>query len=174
MIKKLFCSSAGFGLLCLVFLSACVVQRTVVQQPKLSLHLTDGAAPLARASVYLYWVSNPYSRLEEVQTFTTDIGGNLGLEEILQNDIAYPLALHGVTYYQHKLCLEAQGYRSLLITLVALPGDDIHLDVPLTPGERLDLCSSYERLERHQYSAVPRADIESQHESIRGAYEVTN
>jgi hypothetical protein len=163
-----------FALLCLIFLNACVIQRSVVRQPELFLHVTDGTLPLARVSVYLFWNSDPYSRLEEAQNFTTDVEGNLKLEQVLQTDIAYPLALHGVTYYQHRLCLEAQGYRSLLITLAALPGDNIQLDVPLTAGESPNLCSSYERLERHQYSAVPRADIASQHESIRGAYEVTN
>lgn len=158
-----------FFIFCFIFLSACVVQRTVVQQPKLSLHITDGTTPLV-ANIYLYWISNPYSRLEGIQQFVTDEEGNLRLGEILQNDTAYPLALHGVSEFQHKLCLEAQGYHTLLVTLVASPGDDIRLDVPLTGGESPTFCNRYEGLNNHP--GVQRPDIKEQHESIQGAYEV--
>jgi hypothetical protein len=154
---------------CLV-LNACVVQRNVVRQPELSLHITDGTSPLT-AKVYLYWMSNPYSRLEQAQTLSTDAQGNLQLEQVLQNDTAYPLLLHGVSEYQHRLCLEAQGYRSLLVTLVALPGDAIRLDVPLSAGESLGACSSYDTLNNHP--GLPRPDITAQHESIQGAYDIT-
>lgn len=160
-----------FALFCLIILNACVIQRSVVRQPKLSLHVTDGSVPVANANIYLYWISYPYGRLEQAQTFTTNAEGNLRLEQVLQNDTAYPLALHGVAEYEHKLCIEAQGYRTLLVTLVALPGDDIRLDAPLVLGESLEVCSNYDTLSSHL--GVARPDITAQHESIRGAYEVT-
>jgi hypothetical protein len=160
-----------FALLYLLFLSACIVQRSVVRQPELALHVTNGSAPLANSSIYLYWISNPYSRLEETQIFLTDKEGNVRLEQVLQSDTAYPLALHGVGYFEHQLCIEAEGYRTLLVTLATLPGDEIRLDVSLTPGESLTVCSSYNTLDGHP--GIARPDITAQHESIRGAYEIT-
>jgi hypothetical protein len=161
-----------FSLFCLIFLSSCVVQRSVVRQPNLRLHITDGTAPIVGATLYLYWLSDPYSRLEQTQTFTTDAEGKVTLEEILQTDVAYPLVMHGVTYYKHLLCLEARGYLPLVINFVFLPGDEVRLDVPLSAGDGLEVCNRYESIERNAYSAVPRPDITGQHESVRGAYEV--
>jgi hypothetical protein len=160
-----------FSLLCLVLLSACVIQRNVVRQPALTLQVSDGMNPLSNVSIYLYWISDPYSRLEEVQQFVTDAKGEIRLEQLLQSDAAYPLFLHGVTYYQHTLCLQAPGYRTLLITLNAEPNDAINLDTPLTPGVELEICSNYTTLNNHP--GVARSDVTKQHESIQGAYEVT-
>jgi hypothetical protein len=161
----------SFVILGLNLLSACVVQRSVVRQPELALHVTDGTSPLADVSVYLYWISNPYNRLEQMQTFLTDEEGNLRLEQRLQSDTAYPLALHGVTYFEHTLCLEASGYRTLLVTVVVLPGEVLNLETPLTPGQSAQICSSYDTLNNH--SGVSRPDVTRQQQSIRGAYEVT-
>jgi hypothetical protein len=158
-------------LMCCLLLGSCVVQRDVVRQPELSLQVTGKDAPLANLKVYLYWLSNPYSRLEQTQTFMTDLEGKVRLEQVLQSDTAYPLALHGVSEYEHKLCVEAEGYRTLLVTLVALPGDTIRLDLPLTAGDTFKVCGSYDTLSYH--SGVPRPDVAAQHESVRGAYEIT-
>ncbi len=159
-----------FVLFCLLFLNACIVQRSVVRQPELTLHVTGGTAPLANVSIYLYWLSNPYSRLEETQTFTTDEEGNVRLEQLLQSDSAYPLALHGVSYFEHKLCIEAEGYLTLLVTLTALPGEEIRLDVPLTEGSSLPICSDYKMLNHHPGTSRP--DVTTQHPSLQGAYEI--
>jgi hypothetical protein len=108
-----------FVLFCLIFLSSCV-QHSVVRQPELMLHVTNANTPLENVSGYLYWISDPYSRLEQVQNFVTGKDGNLRLEEVLESDTTYLLMLHGVSYYEHKLCIEAPGYRSLLITMTVL------------------------------------------------------
>jgi hypothetical protein len=154
----------------LIFLTSCVIQRSVVRQPNLALQVTDGANPLANVSVYLYWISDPYGRLEETQQFATDAEGEVRLEERLQADVALPLALHGVKYFQHQLCLQTPGYRPLLVTLVTKPGDTIKLTLPLTLGQTPDVCSDYQTLNAH--AGVPRPDIK-QHDSVQGAYEIT-
>jgi hypothetical protein len=82
-----------------------------------------------------------------------------------------PLALHGVSEYEHKFCIEAQGYRNLLVTLVVLPGDEIRLDLPLTAGDTFNICGSHDKLSHHP--GVSRPDVKAQHESIQGAYEIT-
>lgn len=160
-----------FTLLFLIFLNACVVQRSIVRQPELTLHVTNGNSALIGSSIYLYWLSNPYSRLEKAQSFITDAAGNVRLEQVLQRDTAYPLTLHGVSYFEHKLCIEAEGYKTLLITLAAIPGDEIHLDVTLTKGSSPNICSSYDTLSNHP--GLARPDVTAQHPSLQGAYEVT-
>ena len=147
------------------------MQVSVVRQPEMTLRVTDSTVPIAHTTVYLYWISEPYSRLEQSQTFETNAEGTVRLEQMLQTDTAFPLALHGVKAYQHKLCIEAPGYRTLLITMVVLRGEKVQLDTPLTPGENLAVCGSYDAL--NHPPGVPRPDISAQHESIKGAYEIT-
>jgi hypothetical protein len=161
--------------LCLAFLTACVVQRNVVRQPELTLQVTDGTVPLSSVSVYLFWISDPHNKLEHAQTFTTDETGNLRLEEVLQQDRAYPFMMHGVGFYQHELCLEKAGYQSLFITFSVNPGEALNLVAPLSEGESPRLCSSYEGLGRRVTAlrTTLRPDILAQHPSIRAAFEVT-
>jgi hypothetical protein len=151
-------------LICSYLLSSCV-QETLVRQPSLSLQLT------APATVYLYWLSTPHNRLEQAQTFTTDSEGKLRLEQLIEDRTAYPLMLHGVPVYEHSVCIEAQGYRTLVMFLRVVPGDDLRLSVPLSAGESLGVCQDYSGLRFH--GGQQRPDIAVQHEHIEAAYEVT-
>jgi hypothetical protein len=154
-----------------LFLSSCVLQRSVVQQPELSLLVLDqDQQPLPNAKVGLHWWSNPYSRLQESQLFSTNSQGQLMLPETLQADTAFPLMLHGVQEFHHGLCIEAIGYQTLIITLTVLPKDSIIIRASLNAGESVSICDSFDRLSNHPGNS--RLDITAQHPSIQAAYEV--
>jgi hypothetical protein len=156
----------------LLVLNACIVQRTIVRQPNLSLHILDSSQnPVSNAKMYVYWWSNPYSRLQESYEFLTDASGFIKTNEILQTDTAYPFMLHGVQEYHHSLCIEMPDYRTLLMTLNVLPGEKVKLELPLTLGESIPVCGDFETMYGH--AGTPRPDIPSQHPSVQAAYEVT-
>jgi hypothetical protein len=121
--------------------------------------------------MYVYWWSNPYSRLQESYELLTDENGRIATQEILQTDTAYPFMLHGVQEYQHSLCIEMPDYRTLLMTLNVLPGEKVKLELPLTSGESFSVCGDFEKVYGHP--GTPRPDITNQHPSIQAAYEVT-
>ena len=156
-----------------LFLSSCVVQRSVVQQPELSLLVLDQAQqPMPNAKVGLYWWSNPYSSLRESRLFVTNTEGQINLPEILQTDTAFPLMIHGVQEFHHSLCIETPGYRTLLFTLTVLPKDSIAINVPLHVGQSVEVCSDFENLYNHP--GMSRLDITIQHPSIQAVYELTS
>ena len=156
----------------LLTLNACIFQRSIVRQPELLLHILDSSQnPIANAKVYVYWWSNPYSRLQESHELLTDASGLIKTKEILQTDTAYPFMLHGVQEYQHSLCIEMPDYRTLLMTLSVLPGEEVTLELPFTVGESISVCGDFEMLYGHAGTARP--DVMNQHPSVQAAYEVT-
>jgi hypothetical protein len=161
------------SILLLLTLNACVIQRAIVRQPELSLQVLDSSQnPIPNAKVYLYWWSNPYSRVQARYEFSTDLNGRVTTKEIVQSDTAYPFILHGVQEYHHSLCIEMPDYRTVLLTLIVLPGDKITLELPLSSGESIAVCDNFETVYNHPGEARP--DILSQHPSIQAAYELTD
>lgn len=156
-----------------LLLSACVLQRSVVQQPELDLLLLDQVQqPLSNVKVVLYWYSEPHSRLRDSQTFVTNALGQIKLAEILQTDTAFPLMMHGVQEFHHAMCIEALGYQTVLLSLVVLPKDALSIRAVLHEGQSIAVCSDFERLYNHPGNARP--DISMQHPGIRAAYELTS
>jgi hypothetical protein len=126
---------------------------------------------IPNANVYLYWWFNPYSSLQESQLFVTDPEGFVRLPEVLQTEMSFPLMIHGVKEYQHTLCIQVTGYRTLVMTLRALPKDNIVLETPLNSGESLAICQSFASVYNHPGTSRP--DIEQQHPGVQAAYEIT-
>lgn len=159
------------SLLLLLLLNSCVIQRSVVRQPQLSVAVfAQNQVAIPNANVYLYWWFNPYSSLEASQSFVTDVKGFVRLPEVLQTEMSFPLMIHGVKEYQHTLCIQVAGYRTLVMTLRASPKDNIVLETPLNPGESLPICQSFDSVYNHPGSSRP--DIEQQHPAVEAAYEI--
>jgi hypothetical protein len=149
-----------------------MVQRSLVRQPELSLLILDSSfQPLPAARVFLYWWSNPYSRLQESQELLSDSKGLIQLSEVLKTEMVFPLMIHGIQEYQHTLCIEAENYRTLVVTLRVLPRDKIELNMPLTMGESTTVCGDFEKL---YGDGLPRPDLTNQHPSVQAAYELNS
>ncbi len=88
----------------------CVTRRTVVTRPAVTVTVVDASgAPVADASVTIYWWSYPHRVLHERYDATTGPEGQTAFTRATKRETVTPMCMHGVPQHAHTVCVTAAG-----------------------------------------------------------------
>lgn len=113
--------------------------ETHTTRPELTVTVTAGGKPVARAKVVLVLWSQPHSRLDERTEFRTDASGRFVSHLAEETERVYPFCMHGVPYYELLVCIDHPGYRDVVVPFDS-DAKARAITVSLTPGEGYHTC----------------------------------
>ena len=87
------------------------VPRNTIVQPEIHIQVQDNQQnPIDGSQVLFISMSDPHSQLHHFVKYDTDPLGRVTIPELKELEWIYPLMLHGIPFYNFRLCTHKEGY----------------------------------------------------------------